>query len=128
MCRNQVFLVFANNATSKHNKKKISNTFLYTLVSRKRVRSFSKRFWTLGYLELVKDFSFSDKMPGFSKLIELCQKFCMRFCITILVLPSYNKISPLKTNFISTTQATLRRIKDFEREQNDEYISENWIL
>ena len=64
-------------------------------------------------------------MPGFSKSIELCQKFYMRFCINILVLSSYNKISPSKTNFISTTQATLRRIKDFEREQNDEYISEN---
>ena len=31
----------------------------------------------------------------------------MGFCITHLVLSNYNKISPLKNNFILTTQATL---------------------
>ena len=33
-------------------------------------------------LELVKVFKFSDKIPGFSKIIELCLNFSMGFCIT----------------------------------------------
>ena len=46
MCRNQVFLIFANNSRFKQNKK-IPNILLLKLVSRKPVRSFSKKYWTL---------------------------------------------------------------------------------
>ena len=38
-----VFYTFINNSTSKPNKKKISCTLLKTLLSRKRVQSFSKK-------------------------------------------------------------------------------------
>ena len=58
MCRNQVCLIFPNNSRFKQKKK------YQTLVSRKRVQSFSKK-----YMELVKVFNFSDKNPGFSKTI-----------------------------------------------------------
>ena len=48
---------------------------MHTLVSRKSVQSFSKKTRTLWYLEFVKVFNFSDKKPGFSKIIELCLNF-----------------------------------------------------
>ena len=40
----------------------------------------AKKYWTVGYLELVKVFKFSDKILGFQKTIELC--LSMEFCVT----------------------------------------------
>ena len=42
------------------------------MVSRKRVQSFSKKYGTLWYMELVKNFNFLDKKSGFAKTIKLC--------------------------------------------------------
>ena len=50
-------------------------------------------------MELVKVFNFTDKMPRFSKTIELCQTFCMRFCITQWAIPNYLKKSFHKSQF-----------------------------
>ena len=52
-------------------------------------------------MELVEVFKFSEKIPGFSKRIELCLNFCLGFCITELVLSNYNKISPKKQFYIN---------------------------
>ena len=60
------------------------------------MQSFSENYSTLWQLELVKVFKFSGKILGFSKTIELCLYFCMRFCITELILSNYNKISSKK--------------------------------
>ena len=48
--------------------KKIPHTLLQTLLSRKRVQNFSKKYETLWQLELVKVFNFSDKIPGFLEI------------------------------------------------------------
>ena len=55
--------------------KKTPNMLLQTLLSRKGVQNFSKIYYTLWQLELVKNFDFSDKQPGFSEIIELCLNF-----------------------------------------------------
>ena len=56
---------------------------------------------------------FSDKIPGFSKTMELCFNFWMVFCITELVLSNYIKNQSIKNNFILTTQATLNKLATF---------------
>ena len=76
-----VFYIFIKNSRSKQNRKKIPDNILI------------KNYWTVGYLELVKVFKFSDKIPGFPKTIELCLNFCMGFCITYLVRSNYREIS-----------------------------------
>ena len=50
--------------------KKIPHILLQTLLSRKRVQSFSKKYQSLSQLELVKVFNFSDKKPGFFEIIR----------------------------------------------------------
>ena len=80
MCRNQIFLIFANKLRSKENLKNHTLHFV-DMVSRKRLRSLSKKYWTVGKLQLVKIFKCLDKIPGFSKTIELCLNFSMGFCI-----------------------------------------------
>ena len=39
-------------------------------------------------------FNFSDKIPDFWEIIEVCLNLGIRFCITLLVLLNYKKISP----------------------------------
>ena len=41
-----------------------------------------------------QSFSFSDKKPGFLKIIEICLNVDIGFCINWLELPNYKKISP----------------------------------
>ena len=86
----------------KNVKKRLCKTssfqFLSSLVNKRRVQSFSKKYSTLSLLELVKVLNFSDKILGFSETIEICTYFCMRFCITYLVLSNYNKITPKTLN------------------------------
>ena len=51
-----------------------------------------------------------SKFSNFETKYMLCWKlfkFCMKFCITQLVLSNYGKFSLWKNNFILTTQATL---------------------
>ena len=81
MCRNQVFLIFANNSRSKENKKNPEHPFVdigkletYAKFQQKKLNSM-----VVGAHQILK---FSDKKPGFSKTIELCLKFDMGFCIT----------------------------------------------
>ena len=59
--------------------KKIPNTISQTLLSRKLVQNFSKKYQTLWQLELVKVFNFSEKQPGFSKIIEICLNLGIEF-------------------------------------------------
>ena len=40
---------------------------------------------------MVVIFSYLDKMPGFSKTVDICLNFCMGFCNTLLVLPNCKK-------------------------------------
>ena len=40
---------------------------------------------------------FRQKKPGFLQIIELWLNLGIRFCITRLVLPNYEEISPSKT-------------------------------
>ena len=47
---------------------------------------FQQKILNCRVVELVKVFKFSNKIPGFSKPIELCLNFCMGFCITQLAL------------------------------------------
>ena len=75
------FLTFANNSRSKPNKKNPKHLFV-EMISTKGVRSVSQKYWTLWYLERIKVFTFSDKKPGFSKIIELCLNFYLGFRIT----------------------------------------------
>ena len=63
-------------------------------------------------MKFIKVFNFSDKIPSFSKTIELCLTFCMGFCITLLVLPNYKESQSIKPYFILTTRATLRYLSD----------------
>ena len=44
--------------------------------------------------EFVKIFNFSDKLPGFSKIRELCLNLGIGFWIAWLLLSNYKKISP----------------------------------
>ena len=64
------------------------------MVSKKCERSFTKKYRTVGSLELVKLFKFTGKIPGFSETIELCLNFSMVFCINLSVLTNNNKIGP----------------------------------
>ena len=54
-----------------------------------------------------QSFYFSDKQPGFSEIIKLCLNLGIEFCITLLVLPNYKKITSKKVNLNLTTCATL---------------------
>ena len=56
--------------------------FILALASRKRVQNFNKNYKTLWWLKLVKVFSFSVKIHGFFKTIDLCLNFCVGLCIT----------------------------------------------
>ena len=45
------------------------------IVKQERCAKFQQNILTLCQLELVKNFDFSDKQPGFSEIIELCLNF-----------------------------------------------------
>ena len=73
---------------------------LQTWVSRKCAQSFNKIIklhTSTCQLVLVKVFNFSDKMPGFSKTIQL-SLFFYGFCITKL--PKQKKNRSIKLTFI----------------------------
>ena len=55
------------------------------------MQNFSQKYSTLWQLELVKVSNLLDKIPSFSKTIELCLNFCVGFCISELVLSNYKK-------------------------------------
>ena len=60
-------------------------------------------------MELANVFNFSDKLPGFSEIIELCLNLGIEFCLTWLVLPNYKKNDSIRANFNLTTRVTLTR-------------------
>ena len=45
-----------------------------------KLQKFRQKFRQIG--QIRQCFQISDKIPGFSKTIELCLNFCMGFCIT----------------------------------------------
>ena len=96
----RVIFTLANKLKSKRNKK-ILNTHLQILVNMKRLQNSSKNYQSLRQWELVKVI-ISKKFPCFSKTIELCLNFFVRFFINLLVLPNYEKRQHIKPNYIST--------------------------
>ena len=76
------FFTFLLITQDLHKIKKIPHTPLQTLLSRKREKSFSKKYYTLWQLELIKVFNFSDKNSGFLRIREVCLNLGIRFCIT----------------------------------------------
>ena len=53
---------------------------------------------------------FSDKIPGFSDIIEFYANLGIGFCITELVLSNHKKNQSVKANFTLTMRATLMQI------------------
>ena len=78
--------------------KQISNTLLKVLGSRKRMQNINK---TVKQLEVLKVFSFSDKIPVFSKAIEPCLlSWILHYLITYLSKKSVH-ISQFYVNHVS---------------------------
>ena len=92
MCRNQIIFIFTNTSRTKQNKKNPEHPFV-EIGKQETCAKFQQKASTRWYLELVKVFNFSDKIPGFSKTIDLYLNSSMGFCITSLVLSNYDKIS-----------------------------------
>ena len=58
------------------------STLQQTLVSRKRVQNFSKKYYTLLQLKLTESINFPDKQLGFLEIIELCLSLGIEFGTT----------------------------------------------
>ena len=74
MRRNQVFLIFANNSRSNQNKKNPEHSFVDIGKQETRAK-FRQKILKSKVLGARQIFQISDKMPGFSKTIELCLNF-----------------------------------------------------
>ena len=86
------FLIFTNNSRSKQNKNP-AHPFA-DIGKQETCVKFQQKILNCRVLEACQSFQYSEKIPGFLKTIELCLNFCMEFCIILLVLSNYDKISP----------------------------------
>ena len=107
VCSGIFLFSFANNSRSKQNLKNPE----YPLADIRKWETcvkFQRKNFNSMVVDIPQIFNFSEKIPGFSKTMELCLSFCMAFSFTWLVLSNYKKNQSLKHNFIVTTRATLR--------------------
>ena len=97
------FFLLANNARSIQNKK-IPNSFLQTLVSRKRVQNFSKKILNSMAVRARDSFQFFRQITWFLENNRACLNFCVGLISIKLVLISitklYKKNQSIKPNFV----------------------------
>ena len=75
------FLIFVNKSRSKQNKKNPEHIFV-DIDKQETCAKFQQKILNSRVARARKVFKFLDRMPGFSKTIELFLNFCMGFCIT----------------------------------------------
>ena len=68
--RNQVFYIFINNSRSKQNKK--SRSPFIDIVKYEGCTKYQQKILNSIEVGAPESFHFSDKIPGFSKIKELC--------------------------------------------------------
>ena len=95
--RNQAFFSFLQISQYLNKKNKCGHLFVEIGKWETHEKLLLKIFKYI--LEVTKVLNFSDKIPGFSKTMELCLNFRIGFCITLLELSNDKRKSVLKTQF-----------------------------
>ena len=104
-----VFYIFVNNSRSKQNKK-IPNTLLQTLVSRKRVQNFSKNVLNSLVVGARQSFQFFRQVTWFLGNYRALPKFRYQILHYLISIIRLSKNQSVKLNFVLTTRTTLKKV------------------